>query len=275
MFAGLKYGPDKRMVRWAVWASWPLMIAAKRLSAVPLFRTVINPFFAAPWNEVTAVPIGHRIETPENVVLPRRVVERVAERVDQRFILDQCICRRQMDCRDYPQDIGCMALGPAVAGVHPSNGRKASAAEAAAHIRRAAEAGLVANVAHVWIDPLAFGLTPFKRLMFICFCDDCCCLYRTHMQRRGANLNLAYQGLPGIRVTVDAGKCTGCGLCVDRCFVAEMKIVDGTARPGADCKGCGRCVEICPAGAVTLDIEDEKTLYANLVDRIEAVADIW
>ena len=270
-----RYGPNKTMVRWAVRASWPLMIAAKRLSAVPVFRTVIHPFFAAPWNEVTAVPIGHRIETGQNVVLPRRVVERLVERVPQRFILDECICRRQMGCQDYPQDIGCMALGPAIAGMHPSNGRRVSGAEAVAHVQRAAAAGLIANVAHVWIDVLAFGLTPFQRLMFICFCDDCCCLYRTHMQRRGTNLNRAYQALPGIRVKVDAARCNGCGLCAQRCFVAEMKVVNGTASPGAHCKGCGRCVEICPAGAVSLEIEDEETLYANLVSRIDAVADIW
>ena len=172
MLSLFRYGPNKIMVRWAVRASWPLIIAAKRLSAVPVFRTVIHPFFAAPWNEVTAVPIGHRIEAPENVILSRRVVERLVERVPQRFILDECICRRQKGCRDYPQDIGC-------------------------------------------------------------------------------------------------------GFCAEQCFVAGVKIVDGGARPGAGRKGCGRCVEACPGGAVSLEIENEETLYANLAARIDAVADIW
>jgi ferredoxin len=263
------------MVRWAVGASWPLIIAAKRLSAVPGFRSVIRPFFAYPFNEVTAIPIGHRIEAPENVVLPRRVVERLVGSVSDLFILDQCICRRQTGCRDSPQDIGCLAMGPAISRMHPSHGRKVDQSEAVDHVRRAADAGLIANVAHTWIDPLAFGLTKFDRLMFICFCDDCCCLYRTHMQRRGESLNRAYQRLPGISVVVDAEKCTGCGICVERCFVAEMKIVDACAGPGPDCKGCGRCAEVCPTGAVRLEVADEETLYKRLVARIEAVADIW
>ena len=271
----IKFGPNRQMVRWAVWASWPIIIAAKRLSAVPGFRTIISPFFAYPWNEVTTVPIGYRIDAPENVVLPRRVVERLVEGVEDIFILDECICRRQTGCSDYPKEIGCMALGPAISRMHPSQGRRATRDEAVAHIRRAASAGLIANVAHAWIDPLAFALTPFNRLMFICFCDDCCCLYRTHMQRRGRNLNRAYQGLPGISVVVDPEKCTGCGICVERCFAAEMAMETGVASPGPDCKGCGRCVEVCPSGAVRLEIDDEETLYRRLVGRIEAVADIW
>ncbi|MBW2544719.1 MAG: 4Fe-4S binding protein [Deltaproteobacteria bacterium] len=195
--------------------------------------------------------------------------------VEDIFILEECICRSKIGCEEYPSDIGCMALGPAVSRMHPSHGRIVIQEEAVAHVRRAAKAGLIANVAHVWIDPVAFGLTNFKQLMFICFCCDCCCLYRTHMEKRGPNLDRAYKKLPGISVEVDPEKCTGCGVCVDRCFVAAMKIDNGTAIPGESCKGCGRCVEICPEGAVSLRIENEEELYRQIKDRIKDVADIW
>jgi UDP-glucose 4-epimerase len=95
------------------------------------------------------------------------------------------------------------------------------------------------------------------------------------MTDRGPNLERGLQKLPGISVTVDTAKCTGCGICVDRCFVAAMTIQGGVACPGESCKGCGRCVELCPEGAITLRIENENELYRQLIGRVKEVADIW
>lgn len=168
-----------------------------------------------------------------------------------------------------------MALGGAISRMHPSHGHRASQKEAIEHVRKAANAGLVANIAHTWIDPFAFGLTRFNRLMFICFCDDCCCMYRTHMKKRGVNLDHAYKGLPGIAVAVDPETCDGCGTCVDQCFVAAMEIQNGVATTGESCRACGRCMDICPQGAVSFRMDSEEAVYQQLVDRIKAVADIW
>jgi len=60
--------------------------------------------------------------------------------------------------------------------------------EAIAHVRNASAHGLVANIAHVWIDAFAFQLTDFNKR----FCDDDQCLYRTHMKKRGPNLDTTY-----------------------------------------------------------------------------------
>jgi ferredoxin len=258
-----------------LWFSWPIMIAAKRWSSLPILKSIINRFFAYPWNEVTAIPINEAIVPPDSLVLPRRVVERLVSDIDDIFIVDECICRNKEDCKSYPGDIGCMALGPPISRMHPTHGSRATREEAIAHIGRASEAGLIANIAHTWIDPVAFGLTHFHRLMFICFCCDCCCLYRTHMEKRGPNLDRAYKKLPGISITVNPEKCNGCGICVERCFVSEMTLVNGIATTSEDCKGCGRCVEVCPEEAVSLSIENEELLYRQLRDRISAVADIW
>ena len=203
MSALFKYGPNRRMVKLSVALSWPLMQAAKRLSNVPLLKWVINPFFAHPHNEITAIPINAEIAMPDSVALPSRILEEVLKRSSDIFVLDECICRGLLKCTNHPKDIGCIALGPAARRMHPSHGRFVTVDEGMAHVRRAAKAGLIASVAHVWIDPVAFWTVPFSRLMFICFCDDCCCLYRTHMKHRGPNLDRAYKGLPGISVSVD------------------------------------------------------------------------
>jgi len=274
MSALFKYGPNKSMVRLSVAASWPLMEAAKRFSNVPLLKWIINPFFAYPYNEITPIPINAEIAMPQSTAVPSRILEEVLKRSSDIFVLDECICRGHLSCNHHPKDIGCIALGPATRRMHPSHGRFVSVDEGMAHVRRAAKSGLVASMAHVWIDPVAFWTVPFSRLMFICFCDDCCCLYRTHMKNRGPNLDRAYKRLPGISVSVDPDVCSGCGICAERCFIGEMKVVDGTAVVPEDCKGCGRCVEICPAGALSLEMDDMDLLIDRMMERIGAVADI-
>jgi len=269
-----KYGPPQKMVKAMLWFSWPIIKAAKILSPYPPFKWIINPFFSHPGNEVTVVPINEAVIPPESLVLPRRVVERFVSQVKDIFILDKCICRDKEGCTAYPHDIGCMGLGEPVRRIHPSHGRRVSGEEALEHVRKAAKAGLVANVAHTWIDPVAFGLTNFRKLMFICYCCDCCCIYRKYLKKRGPNLDTAYQGLPGISIDVDPQKCTGCGECVEHCFVASMSLVEGVASPGDQCRGCGRCVEICPEGALTLSLENEEALYEQLMDYVNGVSDI-
>jgi len=270
----LRYGPGRKMVKTMVWLSWPIIRWGKKLSSYPVLKWIIHPFFAYPYSEVTAVPINVKVDLPDSVPVPVRILERLVGDVEDRFLLDECICRGLLNCENHPKEIGCMALGPAIKRINPSHGRRISAEEAVSHIRKAADSGLIASLAHTWIDPLAFGLRHFNQLMFICFCDDCCCLYRTHMTKRGPNLDRSYRPLPGVSIRIDTGLCSGCGVCVERCFVASMQMEDGIAVVGDDCKSCGRCVELCPENAIELVMEDEETLYRRLRERIAAVADI-
>ena len=54
-------------------------------------------------------------------------------------------------------------------------------------------------------------------------------------------------------VTIDGGKCTGCGACVDACPVDAIKLVDGKAVVDEDtCIDCGTCVDECPVEAISL-----------------------
>lgn len=270
----IRYGPNKTLVNLAFRLSLPVIRAGKRWSSLPVLKWIINPFFAYPYNEVTAIPIQVRVDPPESAAVPLRVLMAVIGRASEIFVLDRCICRHSLRCTEKPVDIGCMAFGRAIRRIHPSHGRRVSREEAVAHARRAGAAGLIASVAHTWIDPVAFGLPDFRHLMFVCFCDDCCCIYRTDMRRRGPNLDRAFRRLPGISVAVDPTACTGCGLCAEACFVGAARIEGGIVSIGDDCRGCGRCVETCPTGALRLDLEDEETLVRRMLERIEAVADI-
>lgn len=269
----IHHGPGKAWVRAATDLLWPVIIAGKRWSNVPVLKWLIRPFFMRPYNEITTIPIQTAVETPGSVVLPRRIVERLLEDVEDIFILDECICRAHYRADSPPRSIGCIALGPAIRRIHPSHGRTATASEAKRHVERAAGAGLIANIAHVWIDPAAFG-TRFRDLLFICLCDDTHCLYRTHMKHRGPTLAGAFQRLPGLSVSIDRDRCTGCGECVEKCFLGDIRIREGKAEIGSACAGCGRCVEACPGGAVTLALADEEAVYGNLVRWIRGVSEL-
>ena len=86
--------------------------------------------------------------------------------------------------------------------------------------------------------------------------------------------NKAYKKLPGVSISVDTELCTGCGICADICFAAEMRIEDGVALVGDDCKGCARCVTACPEGAITLVTDDLNTMVTRLLERVDRVADL-
>ncbi|MBN1533856.1 MAG: 4Fe-4S dicluster domain-containing protein [Spirochaetes bacterium] len=267
-----RYGPTRRMVRVMIALSWPTIRFGKAWSNKPVLKWLIRPFFKRPHNEVTSIPINERLELPGSVPVPLRVVERLVAGIEDRFILHECICRGHMQCENHPRDIGCIALGPATSRMHPSHGRRVSADEAVAHVRRAAKAGLVANLAHVWIDPLAFG-TRFRDLLFICFCDDCCCLYRRHMTDRGPTLAKAYRKIPGISIETDGDLCNGCGECVKSCFLGEIRIVDGKAVTDLEaCAGCGQCVPACARGARKLVIPGEEELYERVISRVHEMS---
>lgn len=56
---------------------------------------------------------------------------------------------------------------------------------------------------------------------------------------------------------IDLSRCTGCGLCVERCPTNAVEMVEGRpaiVRP-QDCAYCGLCEEMCPVEAIALAYE--------------------
>ena len=268
----LKYGPGHRVVKVMVWLFWPIIIAGKKFNTAPVLKWIINPFFKRPYNELTSIPLHINLKVPDldSVMMPHTLVERILAGVDEKFVLNECICRGHNKVSTPPADIGCFVLGPAVKRIHPSNGRMVTTEEAYAHLNRAREAGLIPNIAHVWIDPLAYWTT-FDNLLFICLCDDDNCLYRTHLKKRGVNLDNAYKKLDGIHIDVNTSLCNGCGLCAEKCFVNAIQMTDAVAHITESCKGCGRCADICPQHAISVTMDNEETVYRQILDRIKGI----
>ena len=264
-----KYGSTRDSTRKQAGSFLPQYDWIKRISSYPIIKWLLNLWWSPRRWQLTVIPINVEITAPGTVSIPRKVMERLIDEIDDIFIMNTCYCRDVFKTNQEYMDLGCMAFGPATRKIHPTHGRFASKQEAKDHVRRAAQAGLVANVNNVWLDPVTWGSTPLKEQIFTCFCDDSC-FYRGGMKKRGPNLNKTHMKLPGSYVVVDSQKCNGCGKCVDVCFVAEMKLVNGVASPGADCKACGRCAEVCPTAAIEVHFDDEEAIYRNVVNRLGA-----
>lgn len=220
-----------------------------------------------------AIPIGVDIEPPGGVALPQQVVEHFIRRASHRWIMNACLCRDAAHCQDYPIDLGCLFLGDAVLGINPKLGRLVSEKEALAHARRGRAAGLVHLIGRNRLDAVWLGVGPGDRLLTICHCCPCCCLWKV-LPELPPRIAGKVSRLPGLRVVVGPD-CAGCGACTAGvCFVDAIHL-DGAGRAqiGPDCRGCGRCVELCPNGAITLTIEDPATIEAA-VARIAGRVDV-
>jgi len=57
----------------------------------------------------------------------------------------------------------------------------------------------------------------------------------------------------GVKAVIDPAKCTGCGLCAEKCRFDAINPKDGVYEVSAlDCEGCGFCYHICPTEAISL-----------------------
>ncbi len=200
------------------------------------------------------LPINEAIDRPGEMVLPSQVVEHFVEQASYHWIMDVCICRDASQCRDYPIDLGCLFLGEAAADINPRLGHQATREEALAHIRRCREAGLVHLIGRNKLDTIWLGVGPGHKLLTICHCCPCCCLWRM-LPFVSPQIGSRVSRMPGVSVTV-SDRCVGCGTCtVGVCFVNAIRLSDGRATIGEACRGCGRCVDACPQRAIEIAID--------------------
>ena len=218
------------------------------------------------------IAINKEVEKQPEMVLPSKVLEHFIEKANHHWVMNFCICRDSMHCSDYPIDLGCLFLGEAVLGINPQLGRLVNKEEALDHLRKCKEAGLVHMIGRNLLDKQWLGVKPGHKLLSICNCDPCCCLWRISPVL-APNIGSKVQRMPGIEVSVTEG-CIGCGTCMQGiCFVDAIHMVDMHAKVSNECRGCGRCVEICPQNAIELTIND-KEFVDKSIKQIEKIIDV-
>lgn len=219
------------------------------------------------------IEIHEPISQPENTILPSEVVEYFIHKAKYHWIMNECLCRSSNECKDYPIDLGCLFLGEAVLGINPQLGRLVSEQEALAHLRRSQEAGLFHIIGRNKIDSIWMGVQPADRLMTICNCCPCCCVYKM-LPDLDASTSSKIHKMPGVHVTV-TDQCRGCGKCTREnvCIVNAIHLVNGRAEINENCRGCGQCVEICPRGAIELTIDDPN-FFDHTISKLSSLVNV-
>jgi ferredoxin len=221
----------------------------------------------------SVISINETVNPPESMPVPSEVVDHFIRQASFVWIMDFCICRDSAGCKDYPVEYGCIFLGEAAGGINPRFGRRATADEAIEHARRCRQAGLVHMIGRNRIDTIWLNLGPPGKLMTICNCCPCCCLWQTlpHMH---PDISRKMFRMPGIHMLVGEG-CTGCGICLkDPCFVDAIHMVEGRALiDQSQCRGCGRCASACPQKAISVVIENP-AFIENAIRQISKSVDV-
>jgi ferredoxin len=256
---------------------FPARFLAAKATKIPLFGDWVDRWLFEgddliylPANQV--IPIHEPVGGTEQLILPSQVVDHFIEIAKVHWIMDSCICRVSNQCKDYPIDLGCLFLGEAALGINPQMGRRVSKEEALDHVKRCREAGLVHMVGRNKLDTVWLGVHPGSKLLTICNCCPCCCIWRV-LPDVIPQINAKVNRMPGLTVSIN-DDCIACGLCLeDVCFVDAISVSDGTYQINDICKGCGRCVEVCPVGAIEITIQDDEYIKTT-VDRISPLVDL-
>jgi len=211
------------------------------------------------------IPVNARLETGAHVVLPMAVLEPLIRSASHVAIMRECLCRRGEGCREHPVSTGCLLLGDAVEDLDPGLGSRVTADEAVRHALGALGEGLFPLVVHNSFDAWMWGI-PYRRMMNICFCCDCCCTVRRIISERISTgfIENTFR-LPGVTVRV-LDSCTGCGACESSCMAHA--ILSNGVRARIDdslCKGCGRCASLCPSNAIEVLIESPSEAASGLM----------
>jgi len=250
----------------------PIYRLAAMSTQIPFFGELLHPWFRDYNLNMTVVPVNVRLPVPQSTPLPMALLEYLITEASFRFIFYRCPCREMFECENYPRDIGCIFLGRDARRIDRTWGREASAAECLAHAERAVSLGLVPMFGKFRVDNIGLGIPDRKRLISVCFCCECCCLFR-YTPLFAPQIRERIRKLEGVRVRVN-GECSSCGECLDVCAMGAISLENGVAEIDERlCKGCGRCAAVCPTGAIDVVIEGA-VAKEEILAKLRGVADI-
>lgn len=222
-------------------------------------------------DEIVVIPntinVNKKIESEGSEFLPTDIIKEVIKRCDDIVIMNSCLCRTSNNCQDYPQDLGCIFLGPTSKKIPPHVGKRATVEEALDQLRRADEAGLSHIIGRNKIDTVWMHVKPRIGLLTICHCCPCCCLWKVYPNLDN-EISDKLERLDGVQVELHEENCKKCEKCLDACMFKAIDMAGGRITIDTDiCRGCGLCVNRCKFDAITIEYDD--ATIDNVVNRMD------
>ncbi|KYC46339.1 MAG: formylmethanofuran dehydrogenase FwdH [Candidatus Methanofastidiosum methylothiophilum] len=237
---------------------FPLRFFFAKFTKLPLIGNLMDKMFFEN-DKIFYVPrdrviqINQNINQDDSVLLPSEILNYFIDKSKHHVIMNFCICRKSKNCENYPQDFGCLFLGEAALNIDPKLGRKVTKEEAKDYVLKCREAGLVHLIGRNKLDSVWLNAKPPEKLLTICNCCECCCLWMM-LPNLSTDIGSKVTKLTDLEIKV-TDRCTGCGECIELCFVKAIKIFNKVAQINSNCRGCGRCVERCRFNAIEIILE--------------------
>ena len=241
-----------------------------RITWIPVIGKLIERWLFYK-DDVIFIPINTTVTQQDNIVLPSEIVRHFIKQAGFLWIMNECLCRSAEQCKSYPVELGCVFLGDAAKDINPALGRPATVEDALKHIEKCESAGLIHIIGRNRIDTVWLNIGPSHKLMTICNCCECCCLWRI-LPFMNTSISNNIKKLEGVQVRVTE-RCIGCGTCAGICFVKAISIIDKMAVVSDFCRGCGRCVRGCPQNALEMSIT-RPDYFSENINRLSGIVDI-
>jgi len=196
---------------------------------------------ADPYPEGKVLPISDAVIEPVSVVLPYETAISVLGKA-RSISLRDCGCRVTYRNCGNPLNT-CLAINEFSDELVDRGVAKEIPLE------EAKEALKIANV-HGLVNQALYTDWLKGEVFDICSCCSCCCVYLRAFMNYGVKHHIAKSGLVA---KVDGDKCTGCGVCLERCMFGARKLENGKSVViEENCYGCGLCTTACDARASRL-----------------------
>ncbi len=198
--------------------------------------------------QLRTIPVHQSIPYQTNV-MPYDNVQAIIDS-HQQYAVANCICRQEQ--RVLGQDCGkpegtCLVFdNAALYFIQSGRGKSVSRTEVQKLLINAEKSGLVLQPGNI------------ENPGNICMCCGCCCGVLRGIKRFPKP---AEQVASNFHAHLDVEKCTGCGVCVNRCQMDALEMQEAKTSLNLDrCIGCGLCVATCKPGALTLVKKEGKSL---------------
>jgi len=220
---------------------------------IELFRTKIS--------QTRVVPVEKSVDH-ENFVSTYNDIRELIKNAEEPIAVAHCVCRQKQDvrrerepCKLTDRYETCLGFGY-MAQMYIDQGwaREISKEEALKILNMNEETGLVLQPGNA------------QRPYFICSCCGCCCGLLRDLKKMN---NPARLMKTSYYVEVNPDMCTGCGLCIDRCQMGALTLVDDISTVNRKkCLGCGLCVVTCSTEAIKLVNKEKEIIPPESEDQL-------